>query len=152
MPPGTMAYKTAHPAQAEVLDIDERLWDHIRLATSFIARKRGPLAPQDPAASAVVVRRPGGEPVVVVLLDRQTGPSNPELLDHPDASDLCHRFNLTPRESEVALLLAQRMSCREIANRLAVSFHTARSHTEKIMMKLGVRSKNDVRIRLGVTE
>ena len=99
-----------------------------------------------PAASAVVVRRPGGEPVVVVLLDRQT-----ETLS-PDASDLCHRFNLTPRESEVALLLAQRMSCREIANRLAVSFHTARSHTEKIMMKLGVRSKNDVRIRLGVTQ
>jgi DNA-binding CsgD family transcriptional regulator len=146
MPPATMAYKTAHPAQAEVLDIDEGLWDHIRLATSFIERQRGPSAPQDPAASAVVVRRPGGQPVVVVLLDRQT-----ETLS-PDASDLCHRFNLTPRESEVALLLAQRMSCREIANRLDVSFHTARSHTEKIMMKLGVRSKNDVRIRLGATQ
>jgi DNA-binding CsgD family transcriptional regulator len=146
MPPGTMAYKTAHSAQAEVLDIDERLWDHIRLATSFIERQGGVSAPEDQAASAVVVRRPGSEPVVVVLLDRQTGTLS------PDASNLCHRYNLTPRESEVALLLAQRMSCREIANRLDVSFHTARSHTEKIMMKLGVRSKNDVRIRLGVTQ
>jgi DNA-binding CsgD family transcriptional regulator len=152
MPPGTVAYKTAHPAQAEVLDIDERLWDHIRLATSFIERQRGPFAPQDPAASAVVVRRPGGDPVVVVLLDRHSTAPGPDDSDPPAASDLCHRFNLTPRESEVALLLAQRMSCREIANRLAVSFHTARSHTEKIMMKLGVRSKNDVRIRLGVTQ
>ena len=151
MPPAAMAYKTAHPAQAEVLDIDERLWDHIRLATSFIERQRGPFAPQDPAASAVVVRRPGGEPVVVVLLDRHSGLSH-DASDRLDASDLCHRFNLTPRESEVALLLAKRMSCREIANRLDVSFHTARSHTEKIMMKLGVRSKNDVRIRLGVTQ
>jgi DNA-binding CsgD family transcriptional regulator len=146
MPTATMAYKSAPSALAEVLDVDERLWDHIRLATSFIERRRGPAAPQDSPASAVMVRRPGGEPVVVVLLDRVSGTLT------PDVSDLCRRFNLTPRESEVALLLSQRMSCREIANRLDMSFHTARSHTERIMMKLGVRSKNDVRIRLGAAK
>lgn len=146
MPTGTIAYKTGHTAQTEVLDIDERLWDHIRLATSFIQRQKDPSEPKDLPASAVMVRRAGGEPVVVVLMDRQSATL------HPDASDLCHRFNLTPRESEVALLLAQRMSCREIASRLNMSFNTARSHTEKIMTKLGVRSKNDVRIRLGVRQ
>lgn len=145
MPTGTIAYKTATIPQAEVLDLDERLWDHIRLAASFIERQNGYATPQD-NASAVVVRRAGSEPVVVVLLDRNapTIPGGP--------FDVCRRFNLTPREIEVALLLADRMSCREIANRLEMSFHTARCHTEKILAKLGVRSKNDVSVRLGVSQ
>lgn len=145
MPTGTIAYKTATIPQTEVLDLDERLWDHIRLATSFIERQNGYATPQD-NASAVVVRRAGGEPVVVVLLDRNALPIP------GDPFDVCRRFNLTPRETEVALLLADRMSCREIANRLEMSFHTARCHTEKILAKLGVRSKNDVSVRLGVSQ
>lgn len=145
MPTGTIAYKSAPPAQAETLELDERLWDHIRLATSVIDRQSGSPKPRD-NASVVLVQHPGGEPVVVVLFDRNA----PAL--SADQLDLCHRFNLTPRESDVAVLLAQRMSCREIANRLNMSFHTARCHTEKIMLKLRVRSKNDVRVRLGVAK
>lgn len=145
MPTGTIAYKTAPVPQAEVLDLDERLWDHIRLATTFIQRQTAYATPQD-NASAVVVRRAGGEPVVVVLLDRNALPAA------GGPFDVCRRFHLTPRETEVALLLAERMSCREIANRLEMSFNTARCHTEKIMAKLGVRSKNDVSARLGVNQ
>ena len=144
MPTGTIAYKPVLTTQTEVLDIDEGLWDHIRLATSFIETRGGGPARRDQAASAVMIRSGGGAPVVVVLMDRQA-PQMPA-----DQNDLCERFNLTPRESEVALLLAQRMSCREIANRLNMTFNTARCHTERIMAKLEVRSKNDVRTRLGV--
>ena len=146
MPTAAMAYKTGPITHTEVLDIDEGLWDQIRLATSFIERQGTRSAPQGSPASAVVVRRPGGEPVVVVLVDRKAQTFT------PDASDLCRRYNLTPRETEVALLLAQRMSCREIANRLEITFHTARCYTERIMQKLGVRSKNDVRDRLGAAK
>src|SRR5688572_11133920 len=136
MPTATVAYKAAHFTHTEALDIDEGLWDHIRLATSFIERQGGRSAHHGSLASAVMVRRSGGEPVVVVLMDRKTFSQN------PDAAEICRRYSLTPRETEVALLLAQRMSCREIANRLEITFHTARCYTERIMQKLGVRSKN----------
>lgn len=60
----------------------------------------------------------------------------------------CARFGLTPRESDVAMLLAERLSCREIAERLGMGFNTARSHTERVLFKLNLRSKKDVPERL----
>lgn len=77
--------------------------------------------------------------VVVVLLDRDAA---------SDTESLQDRFGLTPREAEVALLLAKRMSSKEISQRLGISVHTARRHTERILAKLGVRSRNEVRERL----
>jgi DNA-binding CsgD family transcriptional regulator len=142
MPTGAVAYKDA-PAHAEALDLNARLWDHIRVATSFVDRQReNPAAPWNPA-SAVVVRRAGEQSVVIVLVDRPAAePTNP--------ATICRTLGLTPRQTDVALLLAERHSCREIAVRLNMSFHTARCHTERILEKLGVRSKHDVRARLGV--
>lgn len=52
---------------------------------------------------------------------------------------------LTRRESEVALLLALRRTNREIASALVISPHTARRHTERVLRKLGLRSRRDVR-------
>jgi DNA-binding CsgD family transcriptional regulator len=143
MPSGAVAYKDAPAAQAEALDLNERLWDHIRLATSFVDRQRGLAAYTRNPPSAVVVRKAGEQAVVIVLVDRLAPPPS-------DPVELCRSFGLTPRETDVALLLAERMSCREIANRLNMSFHTARCHTERILVKLSVRSKNDVSARLGV--
>jgi len=47
------------------------------------------------------------------------------------------RFGLTPREREVAILLAERKTNREIASRLGISPHTARHHSERVIGKLG---------------
>jgi DNA-binding CsgD family transcriptional regulator len=143
MPSGAVAYKDAPTAQAEALDLNERLWDHIRVATSFVDRQRGPAAYTRNRPSAVVVRKAGEQAVVIVLVDRLVPAAS-------EPADLCRSFGLTPRETDVALLLAERMSCREIADRLNMSFHTARCHTERILVKLSVRSKNDVSARLGV--
>lgn len=57
--------------------------------------------------------------------------------------------HLTPRESQVAVALADGESNRQIASRLGVSEHTARRHTERILRKLGVRSRFAVAQRLG---
>jgi DNA-binding CsgD family transcriptional regulator len=142
MPTAALAYKDA-PAHAEALDLNAHLWDHIRVATSFVDRQReNPGAPWNPA-SAVVVRRAGEQAVVVVLMDRPP-------VEPADPAAICRGLGLTPRQIDVALLLAERHSCREIAVRLNMSFHTARCHTERILEKLGVRSKQDVRARLGV--
>lgn len=137
MPSGAVAYKQPAKTYAEPLPVDGRLLDHIRAATLLFERMHAG-RPTPVAPSAVVVRPPDGDPVVVVLVDRQAGVL-------PAASELCRRFDLTPRESEVALLLADRLSCREIAGRLGTSFHTARSHTERVLDKLGIRSKKEVR-------
>lgn len=58
------------------------------------------------------------------------------------------RFGLTKRETEVVELLRRRQSNAEIARALRVSEHTARHHTERILQKLGLHSRNDVDHRL----
>jgi len=48
---------------------------------------------------------------------------------------------LTPREREVALLIAQGHDTRQIASTLTIAVHTVRRHVERIFTKLGVRSR-----------
>ena len=47
---------------------------------------------------------------------------------------------LSAREREVALLLVQGMSNREIAERLTVSERTAEKHVQHVLNRLGLRS------------
>ena len=54
---------------------------------------------------------------------------------------LTARYQLTRREAEAARLLAAGKSNAEIAAALAISAHTARRHTEQVLLKLGVRSR-----------
>ena len=54
---------------------------------------------------------------------------------------LTARYQLTRREAEVARLLAVGKSNAEIAKALSISEHTARRHTEQVLLKLGVRSR-----------
>jgi ATP/maltotriose-dependent transcriptional regulator MalT len=58
------------------------------------------------------------------------------------ALGLATQFGLSLRELEVALLIAQGLSNREIASTVRVSTHTARHHTQHVLGKLGVRSRS----------
>jgi DNA-binding NarL/FixJ family response regulator len=49
--------------------------------------------------------------------------------------------SLTPREAEVLQLLAEGLEQAEIADRLVISTKTVASHVERILAKLGVRSR-----------
>jgi LuxR family maltose regulon positive regulatory protein len=50
---------------------------------------------------------------------------------------------LTPRETEVLVLLAERWSNQEIAEQLGIATNTARKHTSTIYDKLGVRGRRE---------
>lgn len=66
----------------------------------------------------------------------------------PDEGTLRDRFDLTPRQAEVARLLARRLTNVEIAQRLHVSPNTARHHTEAVMGKLDVTDRREVETRI----
>ncbi|HKT60470.1 MAG TPA: helix-turn-helix transcriptional regulator [Gemmatimonadales bacterium] len=65
-------------------------------------------------------------------------PTTPAL---PPPGVLRERFGLTEREGQVACLLVQRLTNDEIAGRLGISTHTARHHTESVLLKMGVNSR-----------
>jgi DNA-binding CsgD family transcriptional regulator len=51
---------------------------------------------------------------------------------------------LTSREQEVALLVAQGLTNRQISTRLGISERTASNHVAKILSKLGLRSRAQI--------
>ncbi|HXT17369.1 MAG TPA: helix-turn-helix transcriptional regulator [Gemmatimonadaceae bacterium] len=55
---------------------------------------------------------------------------------------------LTARERQVARELARGHSNQQIAGALGLSVHTVRRHTERVLRKLGVRSRHAVAERL----
>jgi DNA-binding NarL/FixJ family response regulator len=55
-----------------------------------------------------------------------------------------HRAELTPRESEIAGLVAQGLSNKGIASKLVISQRTAETHVEHILMKLGFTSRAQI--------
>jgi DNA-binding CsgD family transcriptional regulator len=54
------------------------------------------------------------------------------------------QLDLTPRQAEVALLLADNLSDKQIGKRLGISIHTVRRHSEQIFSRLGVNSRGQV--------
>ena len=57
------------------------------------------------------------------------------------ASRLAEAFCLTPRESEIACLIAQGCALPEAADRLGISLTTARTHLSRLFDKTGTRTQ-----------
>lgn len=83
----------------------------------------------------------GSGPSVLLALE-QTVP------DPLTESSLQARFGLTRQEGRITRLLAEGWSNQEIAEKLSISAHTAKRHTEHVLHKLGVRSRAEVAIRV----
>jgi non-specific serine/threonine protein kinase len=68
----------------------------------------------------------------------------PEQPNQPRADSSQPGAELSPREREVAALLADGLTNREIAERLIVTQRTVASHIEHILEKLGFASRHQV--------
>ena len=64
-------------------------------------------------------------------------------------NELREHAGLTPREAQVALLMAERLTHTEIAEELQIKPNTARRHCEKVLLKLHVGRRQDVAHALG---
>lgn len=58
------------------------------------------------------------------------------------------RFGLSPRQAEVALLLAQGHTTADIARMLELTTHTVRHHAEQVLHRLNVRTRQQAMVRL----
>lgn len=86
---------------------------------------------------AHVVETPQDEQQIVRALIDELTPPRATVVDAPDRLAV-----LTPREREVAELLAQGLTNREISERLVIAPRTADGHVERILSKLGVRRRS----------
>lgn len=64
------------------------------------------------------------------------------------SENLQHRFGLSPRQAEVALMLAQGQTTAEIARTLNLTTHTVRHHAEQVLRRLNVRTRQQALVRL----
>lgn len=80
---------------------------------------------------------PAGEPGVLVT-------AASEIVNPLTDLELRSRFGLSAREIEVARLVASGLSNAEVAERLGVSYFTARNHVERLLSKLGVANRSRV--------
>ena len=62
----------------------------------------------------------------------------------PLAGEIERRFGLTRRQAEIARLLAGRLPDAEIATRLGISWHTVRSHTDRIFRAMRVHTRQEI--------
>lgn len=67
-------------------------------------------------------------------------------LARPDdlARILLESYGLTPRETEIVLLLSRGLSAKEIAAELAISGHTVRDHVKAAYAKAGVSNRGEL--------
>ena len=69
------------------------------------------------------------------------------MLDHlstPSLEVIRTRHGLTARQAEVADLMAQRRTTKEIARVLGIAHNTARRHCQAVLRRLGVHTRLDV--------
>jgi DNA-binding CsgD family transcriptional regulator len=121
------AGRAAAPHGAGLADVERRVATAVGRYTVRSAR-----------LPAELLGEPGG---VLVTIER----ADTEL---PQPGTLAERLGLTRREAEVAEALARRLTNAELARALGISPHTAERHTERVLAKLGVRSRHDVAARL----
>jgi DNA-binding CsgD family transcriptional regulator len=110
---------------------------HVGAGRNLVALRRLDEAKQHAAAAASLLARWGGTRVEeLAVLQRRLGGG--ETIDGP--------AELTPREREVAALLAEGLTNGELATRLFISPKTASVHVSNILAKLSMTSRAEIAV------
>jgi DNA-binding CsgD family transcriptional regulator len=119
---------------------------HVGAGRSLLALGRLAEAKDHVAVAATLLARWGGTRVEeLAVLERRVGGGMP--VEGP--------AELTPREREVAALLADGLSNGELGSRLFISPRTASVHVSNILAKLGMTSRTEIAayaVRAGLAE
>ena len=86
------------------------------------------------------------EAVEYALSAEELSPPAPTAPEQPSTG--AQQLELTRREKEVAVLVAQRLTNRQIASELVLSEHTVHRHVAGILKKLDLHSRDQVASRL----
>jgi predicted ATPase/DNA-binding SARP family transcriptional activator/DNA-binding CsgD family transcriptional regulator len=84
------------------------------------------------------------EEVAAYALSKEEQPAARTATVTEESSPYPPSVALTPREKEVALLVAQELSNRQIASALTLSEHTVATHLRNVLKKLGLHSRDQV--------
>ena len=91
------------------------------------------------------------EEVAEYALSERVGPGTPPdapLAPEPEVSAVSQQSSLTRREKEIAALVAQGFSSRQIASKLVISERTVDNHVANILKKLSLHSREQIAARL----
>jgi DNA-binding CsgD family transcriptional regulator len=130
------------------IESDDPVWDEVKELAQAVLTSAGP--PEGFILRKLPMEHPSAEVYAGVAQDRRTAPTTVVVVvsatehDRPSRRELRRRFGLTAREVDVALLLAERCSNKEIARQLSIAHRTAGKHTENVMAKLNTSSRRDV--------
>ena len=135
---GTRLLKTAMPEVEIVIltvfDDDERVFEAVAAGASGYLLKQ---TPPTQILSAVLEVKAGGAPMTPVIARKVLGFSQQKKANANQFSDL------SQREVEVLKALSRGLSYKMVAEELAISMDTVRSHVRKIYDKLHVHSLSE---------
>lgn len=137
----------AADADAKVLvlttfDLDEYVYQALRAGASGFLLKDA--SARQLADGVRVVA--SGEALLAPTVTRRLITEFSKLSDSPRAPALAQMGELTERETEVLVLIAQGLSNAEIAANLVVAESTIKTHVSRILVKLGLRDRTQAAV------
>ncbi|MFD8965735.1 response regulator [Streptomyces sp. NPDC059568] len=134
-------------ADAKVLvlttfDLDEYVYQALRAGASGFLLKDA--SARQLADGVRVVA--SGEALLAPTVTRRLITEFSKLADTPRAPAMARIGDLTERETEVLVLIAQGLSNAEIAEHLVVAESTIKTHVSRILVKLGLRDRTQAAV------
>ncbi|MFI8102742.1 response regulator [Streptomyces sp. NPDC101118] len=137
----------AADADAKVLvlttfDLDEYVYQALRAGASGFLLKDA--SARQLADGVRVVA--SGEALLAPSVTKRLIAEFSKLAESPKVGDRTQVGELTDRETEVLILIAQGLSNAEIAERLVIAESTIKTHVSRILVKLGLRDRTQAAV------
>ncbi|MCM2391279.1 response regulator [Streptomyces albipurpureus] len=123
-------------------DLDEYVYQALRAGASGFLLKDASARQLADGVRVVAA----GDALLAPTVTRRLITEFSKLTQAPKAPSLSHVGDLTERETEVLVLIAQGLSNAEIASHLLVAESTIKTHVSRILVKLGLRDRTQAAV------